>query len=138
MLQQCIQNAVGHRLVAALNRDCQQAGVWVRRNGHQLPQVALLHVEILRNVAQGRAVAQQGSVGGKDRIGAVRVLVGHAGHDLVIGGNIHVRTGHPDIVGIQLVQHGVLSIFLRFLDGILGAALAFFIVGNIHRILRFG
>ena len=138
LLQQGGQNVAGSLLTAAHDRNGQQVGVRVRRNGHQLPQVALLHVELLSHLTQGRTVSQQGSVGGKDRIGAVRILVGHAGLDLIIGGHIEVGLCHPDIVGVQIVPDGILSVLLCFLDGVFGIALAFFVVGNVERILLFG
>ena len=61
-------------------------------------------------------VGQQGGVCTQDRTGVVGVLVVHAGHDLIIGGDVQIRSGVVDIVGIDAVQDGLFHVLFGVVD----------------------
>ena len=61
-------------------------------------------------------VGQQGGVCTQDRAGVVGVLVVHAGHDLIIGGDVQIRSGVVDIVGINAVQDGLFHVLFGVVD----------------------
>ena len=141
--QQLIQNRLGAVLVGGVDADGQQAGVGAvgildRLGGDDFPQEACLHLEGIGGLIHGFAVHQQVRVGLHHGAGVVGVLVDGTRHDLVVRLDVEVRPGRPDVVGVQIAQHGVLGVVLRIFQRFLGIGLRLLVADGVQLILADG
>ena len=143
MAEQFVQDLFGTVLVSSVDAEGQKAGVGAigvldRLSGDDFPQKTCLQLEGVGSFVHGVAVHQQIGVGLHNSAGIVRVLVDRARHDLIVRFDVEVSPGGPDVVGIQIAQHGVRGIGLCILQRFLGVGLCLLVAGGVQLVLTDG